>query len=243
MGRVLIAILGCAVIVACSDPKNTPLPADIGKLETIKPQFEKLTDDEKKLVAAYMMRKSMQGTIFGGAAGTTDATTIGQAIDNQRAFVAAAEKKEAEEKALKAKFQAEREAAMKAMRDVVTVVLVDKKLDVQTGYGGIERDRGLSVTFGYKNNGAKDISGVKGTIVVRDLFGDVLSRFGVSNDQTIKAGSTVQWSGFRSTKFAFGHENKDEKLAELPDDKYKVEWEPAMIVFTDGSKLSAPESR
>jgi hypothetical protein len=242
MGRLLIAILGCAFVVACSDPKNTPLPTDMGKMETIKPQFEKLTDDEKKLVAAYMLRKSMQGTIFGGAAGTTDAATIGQAIDNQRAFVAAAEKRDAEEKALKAKLQAEREAAMKAMRDVVTVALVSKKIDVERGYSGIELGRRISIIVGYQNNGDKPIAGVKGTLVIKDVFGDTLSRFRISNDDTLGPKQSKTWTGGRRLS-SFGGDNKDEKFAELPDDKIKVDWEPDQIVFTDGSKLSAPESR
>jgi hypothetical protein len=99
----------------------------------------------------------------------------------------------------------------------------------------------LQVTFGYKNNTDKDIAGVKGYVSVKDLFGDELSGFLISNDSTIPAGQTKTWTGSRSVKYSVGS-NKDRKLAELSDDKYKVVWEPRIIVFKDGTKLAIPES-
>lgn len=101
-------------------------------------------------------------------------------------------------------------------------------------------DENLQVTFGYKNNSAKDIAGVKGYVSVKDLFGDELSGFAISNDTTIKAGETATWTGSRSVKYSMGS-NKDRKLAELTDDKYKVIWEPKVVVFADGTKLTAPD--
>lgn len=237
--RKLVSLLAIvALLVGCSDPRSTPLPSDLSKLETIKPQVEKLSAEDRELFAKYLMRSAMKGTMFSGIAGTTDATTIGQAIDNQKTFVAEATKRAAEEEALKAKAKAEREAAMKVLREIVTVALVSKRVDVERGYSGIEMDRHLNITVAYKNNGAKDIAGVKGALIVRDLFGDDLSTFRISNDDTIKAGSSIIWTGGRSLRFSMGS-NKDSKFAELADDKYKVEWEPEAIVFTDGTRLPA----
>ncbi|TFY99266.1 hypothetical protein EZ313_22140 [Ramlibacter henchirensis] len=239
MSRLLIAVAVVA-LVGCSDPKHTALPTEIEKYETIKPQVEKLTPEERELFAKYAMRKAMKGTLLGGMAGATDATTIGEAIENQRTFMAEAARREAEAAALKEKAKAQREAGLKAMRDIVTVALVSKRLDVQRGYSGIEMDRKFVMSVAYKNSGTKDIAGVKGTLIVQDLFGDTLSEFLISNDETIKVGDTVTWTGSRSTRFSFGN-NKDEKLAELSDDKFKVVWEPEMVVFTDGTKLTAPK--
>jgi hypothetical protein len=72
------------------------------------------------------------------------------------------------------------------------------------------------------------------------LFGDELSAFQVSNDDGIKAGSTRTWIGSRSVRFSLGN-NKDRKLAELENDKYKVVWEPQAIIFPDGTSLKLPE--
>ncbi|MBR7779725.1 hypothetical protein [Undibacterium rugosum] len=78
-------------------------------------------------------------------------------------------------------------------------------------------------------------------VSVKDLFEDELSAFQISNDNTIKAGQTATWTGSRSIPFSMGN-NKDSKLAELSDDKYKVVWEPQAIVFADGTKLALAEN-
>lgn len=240
--------IACAVVVllaACSGPKDTPLPKELEKMDSIKPAIEKLTTEERELVTGYIVRHTIgakMGALFGGkeGPGIPDGMTLGKAIDEQRKFKADAAIEEAKQQALKAKLQAEREAAIKPMREAVTVTLVSKRLKTQTGYSGMVLDENLEVVFGYKNNTAKDIAGVKGYVSVRDLFGDEISGFLISNDTTIKAGQTNTWTGSRSVKFSFGN-NNDRKLAALDDDKYKVAWEPRMIVFKDGTKLSVPE--
>lgn len=163
--------------------------------------------------------------------------TIGKAIEEQRKFKADASLEEAKQQALKAKFQSEREAAQKQMRDAVTVSLVSKKIRAERGYSGIIIDENLEVTFGYKNNTDKDVAGVKGHASIKDLFGDEISGFQIANDSTIKAGQSVTWTGSRSVRLSLGH-NNDRKLAELEDDKYMVVWEPQMIIFKDGTKLT-----
>lgn len=144
------------------------------------------------------------------------------------------------EKALRDKLQAEREAALKLMREAVTVTLVSKKLAEERGYSGIVMDEKLEVVFGYKNNTGKDIAGVKGRIAVQDLFGDELSAFQVSNDDGIRAGGTRTWTGSRSVQFSLSSTN-DRKLAGLASDKYKVVWEPQTIIFADGTSLKTPD--
>lgn len=166
--------------------------------------------------------------------------TLGKAIEEQRKFKADAAIEEAKQQALKAKLQAEREAAMKPMREAITVTLVSKKIRTERGYSGMVMGENLEVTFGYKNNTDKDIAGVKGYISIKDLFGDEISGFLIPNDDTIKAGQTVTWTGSRSVMFSLGN-NKDRKLAELEDDKFKVVWDPLVIVFKDGTKLTVPD--
>jgi hypothetical protein len=97
-------------------------------------------------------------------------------------------------------------------------------------------------SIGYQNNGSKDVAAVEGRITTRDLLGDEISTFQVSNDTTIPAGKSATWSGARSVRFSLGH-NRDRKLADLPEGKYTIEWSPEMIVFSDGTKLVAPDAR
>jgi hypothetical protein len=214
-------------------------------MDTIKPAMEKLTPEERELAAGYIMRHTIGaklGGLFGGkeGPGIPEGMTLGKAIEEQRKFKADAAIEEAKQQALKAKLQAEREAAQKQMREAVTVTLVSKKLVTEHGYSGIVTDENLQVVFGYKNNTDRDVAGVKGYVSVKDLFGEEISGFLISNDNTIPAGQSATWTGSRSVRFALG-DNKDRKLAELGEDKYKVVWEPEMIVFKDGTKLTAPK--
>jgi hypothetical protein len=234
------------LFAACSGPKDTPLPHDLDKMESIKSSMEKLTPEERELAAGYITRLTIGaklGGLFGGkeGPGIPEGMTLGKAIEEQRKFKAEAALEETKQQALKAKLQAEREAVLKPMREAITVTLVSKKIASERGYSGIVTDENLEVTFGYKNNSAKDISGVKGRISVKDLFDDEISAFQISNDSTIKAGQSTTWTGSRSVRFSMGH-NNDRKLAELPDDKFKVVWEPQAIVFIDGTKLIVPEN-
>ena len=245
MLRLILSLLTLLAITACSGPKDTPVPKDLAAMESVKPALEKLTPEERELFAGYVMRSTLGAKLsglFGGkeGPGIPDGMTIGKAIEEQRKFKADRVVEEAKEAALKEKLRAERETAMKTMRDVVTVTLVSKALKEERGMSGMLMDENLQVTFGYKNNSAKDIAGVKGYVSVKDLFGDELSGFAISNDTTIKAGETATWTGSRSVKYSMGS-NKDRKLAELTDDKYKVIWEPKVVVFADGTKLTAPD--
>lgn len=244
--RVALIVLASLFLTACSGPMDTPLPRDLANMESIKPAMEKLNPEERELATGYIMRHTIGAKLIGlfgrkEGPGIPEGMTLGKAIDEQRKFKADAALEEAKQQALKAKLQAEREAAIKPMLEAVTVTLVSKKIATDHGYSGVVIDENLEVIFGYKNNTAKDISGVKGRVSVRDLFGDEISAFQISNDSTIQAGQVATWSGSRSVRFSLGS-NQDRKLAELDDDKYKIVWEPQVIVFADGTKLAVPEN-
>ncbi len=235
--RTCLTILLCSIILAaCSGPKDTPLPRELDKMESIKPAMEKLTPEERELAAGYIMRHTLGaklGALFGGkeSPGIPEGMTLGKAIDEQRKFKADADIEEAKQKALRAKLQAEQEAVLKPMKEAVTVTLVSKKVKTGHVYDGLE------MNFGYKNNSDKDIAGVKGEITAFDLFGDRICSVRISNDKTIKAGQAVTWVAMDY----FGMGNSCRKLADLEDGKFKIGWQPQMIVFTDGTKLTVPD--
>lgn len=240
-----IALPLLLVLAACSGPKDTPLPRDLEKLDSLKPALEKLTPEERELAAGYIMRVGVGSKLkgaFGGeeGPGIPVGMTVGKAIEEQRKFKADLAIEEAKQQALQAKLAAEREAALKPLREAVTVTLVSKKVVPEYGYSGMLMDENLNVVFGYQNNTGKDIAGVKGHISIKDLFGEQISGFLVSNDDTLKAGESITWTGSRSVKYGV-NENGDRKLADLDPSKYKVVWEPWMIVFADGTKLADPD--
>lgn len=236
-----LAIVLSALLAGCSDPRKAQLPVDMANMASIKPVLEKLSEEERTLLMAYVMRRSIQGILPGLAKDSpaTSASTIGEAIDAQRKFEAGRKEREAAEKLAQAEAKVKYEVAVKSMRELVSVSLLRKSIEVERGYSGIEMDRKLAISFMFKNNSSKDIAGVKGRIELRDLFGDKVSAFQISNDNTIKVGGSVVWDGVRSVKFSLG-DNKDQKLVELGDDKFTLVWEPQTIIFSDGTKTDLP---
>lgn len=240
MQRAIFILAAALSLAACQKATDTAIPSEVATWDKeLAPAVQKLSPEERALFTAYIVRAKM-GEVFGGK-GVPPGTTIGMAIEDQRRFAEQKAKEEAEAKALAEKIKKERAAAMEQMRQAVTVALVEKSVEVERGYSGMEMDRKLWVRFAYKNNSDKVIAGVKGTITINDLFGDRISAFAISNDDTIPPGASKVWAGSRSIKFAVGNYNKDEKLADLPPEKYSLQWEPAAVVFADGTKLTAPE--
>jgi hypothetical protein len=243
MKPIVIALALAASLVACSDPRSTQIPEDLSKMEQLKPVIAKLPKEDQELFANYLVRRTLSGAFAGLVkdAPKLTAKTVGEAIDAQRTFEAETKARQEAEKLALEQRKAKREAAMNAMREAIKVTLANKRIEIERGYSGMEMDRSLRVTFLFANTSDKDIAGIKGRVVVKDLFGDEISAFQISNDSTIKAGTDRTWTGSRSTKFALSSSNKDEKLAELSDDKYTTHWEPQVIVFADGSKVTADD--
>ncbi len=242
--RLIVTGLACLMLVACANPKNTVIPQDVDQLATIKPELEKLTPEEQQLAAAYIVRvtlTSKMAGVFGGkeGQGIPPGMTLGKAVEEQRRFVEERKAEEARQATLKAELEARREAAMKPLREAVTVTVVSKGIEVQRSHG-ITTDELLVVDFGYQNNTGKDIAGVKGYVSVRDLFGEEISGFAITNDVTIPAGQSVIWQGSRSVRFAQTQSN-DRKLASLDESKYTVVWTREAVVFVDGSSLTLPQ--
>lgn len=239
MKRLLMVALVSA-LCACSNPKDTVVPTSVDKMASIKPQLEKLTPEERDLFASYAVRHTL-GAAMGGMFGIKaepipEGMTIGKAIDEQRDFSAKAKMKEAEEKALKEKVKAEQQKVMEEMSKVALVTLVSKEIESER-MSGITIDEKLMVTLAFKNISPKDIAGIKGTLDATDIFGEQLSGFNISYDKTLKPGETATFVGGRSVKYGMNASN-DRKFAGLPEDKYKLSWKPAVIIFGDGTKLT-----
>jgi hypothetical protein len=96
------------LLVACGDPHDTKVPADISKWrDTVKPSLQKLTPDEQALFTQYVRRH----TILAGEVGLygdradpiPENMTIGKAIEEQRSYIALQQAKESKEKTRKDK--------------------------------------------------------------------------------------------------------------------------------------------
>lgn len=230
-------------LTACGDPHEYKVPTDADQWkedEGFKSAIEKLPDDEKKTLTAYLFRAGMSEA-FGQ---TMPDITIGEAIQKQKDFAAekaAEEAAEAEEEAkqvaLAKKIEEERQAAVDAMNKAMTVAVSSLDFTPSNYRVGRYQD-GFSISIALQNNTEKDMSGVKGTVVFADMFGDDIKRVGLSVDDTIAAGQSIRWDG----NLGFNQfMDEDVKLRNTALGKMKISWEPETYLFSDGSTMSPGE--
>jgi len=225
---------------ACSDPQNFKIPTDSAqwqKDEGFKAVIKNLPDDEKKTLTAYLMRAGM-AEAFGT---TPPERTVGEAIENQKAFQAEKEAKQAAEAAEQAKHAAlakkveeERQAAVAEARQALTVAVSSMKF-IPSNLRAGRYQESFSLSIALQNNTEKDMSGIKGTVVFADMFDDEIKRVTLSVDESIPAGQTIQWSGSLDYN---QFRDVDVKLRSTELAKMKISWEPEVYLFTDGSKMT-----
>jgi hypothetical protein len=90
--RIFSVFCFALLLVACGDPHDTKVPADISKWrDTVKPALQKLTPDEQALFTQYVRRHTIgaaEGGLTGGKADPIpEGMTIGKAITEQRSYI------------------------------------------------------------------------------------------------------------------------------------------------------------
>lgn len=239
--RLLLLAL-VALLAACSNPLDTPVPKDLGGLEAIKPAIEKLKPEERELFTGYMLRHTVgaaMGKAFGVAAEPIpDGMTVGKAIEDQRGFVAK-QKAEAEAKKMaQEKAEAERKALIAQMATVLAVRLSDLSLHRAT-YRDMDVKSRIDLTFEFENKGTKDISGVKGRATFKDKFGDLISASSLKVEDVLPAGKTTT---VRLSRNFNQFDNEDRLLANADAGSITFELAPEVVLFADGTKFEAPKS-
>ena len=238
--RYLIVVFMLVVLAACGGPKDTPVPKDLDKIDTIKPSLDKLTDEERDLFAGYMIRHTIgakMGALFGvkdAPAGIPDGMTIGKAIDEQRKFKTDQQLAEAQAEQLKRKVEAERAAKQAEFAKLVTVSVLSKR-NSEGEYGR----KFVYFDTAYENHSTKDILGIKGVMKITDIFGDKVLNIGWSYDKDLAASATASEKGLGVDINQF--KDDDMKLWNTDTTKLKFAFEISKIVFKDGSVAEVPE--
>lgn len=211
-------------------PKKTMLPQDVEDISSIQRSIDKLSDEDKKLLLAYLLRKKVS-EIFSGA--KSEPVTVGQAIDNQKEFVSQKTRNDIESKKLQAELERKRQNISKQIASTVTVAFLDKE------YKKINYSDYINIKLGFKNSGIKDIVGIKGTAVFKDIFGDLVKKVNVSMDTPVPTNQTIEWSGSLDFNQFI---DSDNELAFKDKNKINFEFEFDTIIFKDGSKISVSEN-
>lgn len=234
--NIAIIILVFFFLIACNRPQEKIIPIDTSKWDAeLKPVIEKLTDEEKALLAGFLARTKLREAL--GGQKMAENLTVGKAIEEQRKFLQEQKKKEAEAQALKEKLERERVALRKQVDDILVVTVLGKKIIKGSFESGNFMDRQI-IKIGFQNKGIKDIRGIKGEVKFIDIFDKEVGGISFSYDDGVKAGKTATWTGARDyNQFIANHR----ALANLEEGKYKIRFEPEMIIFSDGARIEIKE--
>ena len=230
----LIVIVAMTALACAGDPADLVLPSDVSAIEKDEDfvkAIKTLSEEDRELLAGYLMRREL-GKAFGGAKDGMP-VTVGEAIADQKAWAEQRAKDEAEAKALAEKVQAELEAKQRELREAVTVALTSKSVLGKNFRAGRYSDA-IAVSIAFQNKTDKAVGGVKGVMVFSDMFDEEIKRVNVSYDEGIEPKSTSTW------KAELGHNQfmpADTKLMNTEFEKLKTRWEPEVILFTDGTSL------
>jgi hypothetical protein len=124
-----------------------------------------------------------------------------------------------------------------AMQKALRFWVYEKSSDVVNDVTGIFDNKAQKIILKceLKNQTAKEIHGVRGTLRFTTYFGDVIADIAIETQLPIPAGQVlgVNWEvpTERLTPEAF------DKLKKAKMEQMKQVWYPRMIVFTDGTAL------
>lgn len=229
----VVLILGVFLIIAacgCQNIKDERLTtATLKKLQN----SHDLTGKELSLLQGYVLRNGLANAITGGSTSALlDSTkTVRQAIADQQAWIVADSIRTADEKRKAAEALAAYEAEVRRLRDLVAVTVMKKRF--------VEYNYESAVVFQIvlANNGSQAVRGVKGSLRVTDLFGDIISNLEIKEDTPIAAGARV----VRETGYAYNQfMDRDKKLRFTELSNMKFVWNPEIIIMADGSELGVP---
>ena len=221
-------VLTCLVVLgsACGGHVKDERVTDDNKstlFEQIKDSHD-LTVEEVGLLHAFVMRNGLGDVLAGKTRDLPVGMTVGDMIEDQRAWVARQQMKGADD----ARARAEEERQRKELLQAVTVTVVEK------GFKSEEFQDYVTINVMYQNKSGKDIRGFKGSILFSDLFEVQITPFTISEDEPLAAGATKrqEWT-LKYNQFIDNHV----KLRNTSLDSLRIEWKPQVILFADGTSV------
>ncbi|MFO0605694.1 MAG: hypothetical protein U0324_21105 [Polyangiales bacterium] len=190
-----------------------------------------LSQEERRQFGAYIIRSRL-GAAFGGTPPPLN-LTVTEILERQRSFEAerrAAERRAAEEaRAAEERRQAEIQAVRAAINAQVQAIEFEDA-DFMNGRPQAQLNFRVHVT----NSGNKPIRGARGTFLFYDTFGQVVARLNASVEQDLNAGASLD-------TILSKHYNQfmdvDRTLRGYNLARGRVVWEPAQVVFGDGTQI------
>jgi hypothetical protein len=208
----------CALVFVCSSCTNIKnkkvTDENKDKVMSEISNSKELTDDERQLLAGYIMRQNLSTVFQGGKPEIPTGKTVGEMIEDQRKWVT--------EEAAKEKAQKE-EAAL---RELVTVTLYSLKEEHAGFMDGFE----ARIAF---KAGDKDIRAFEGDLALSDVLGNSLGDIPVKVLKPLKANESGTTS--YSNAYIPFPELRGKHLEDI-----KAQWKPTKMILADSTELTVP---
>ena len=236
VGRAWWSACVCALLLACG-PREPNVKEILITEENSEDLFEEIKDtrqlsvEEVGLLQAHVLRSA----IVGAGASLPVGKTVGELIERERQLQADDElaraeeaKRKAQEEERRAEAAAAAEEQREGMREAAMVTVYEKGF-----YDGRVQDA-ITIKLSFENSGDRDVRAFKGVVVFKDVFGDVISRVSLKEDEGLAAGKTIR----RSRSIDYNQfDDADTALRATDLEDMSVEWEPDTIIFADGEEL------
>ncbi len=234
----LTIILIVFIFIGCTKVTDVVIPSDMSTWDKeLTPAIKKLSAEDRKLFSAYVVRAKLAGMLTKENQSIPIGMTIGDAILEEKKRLADQEKQAAEAAALKAKIEAEHVAISKAIHEVTTVTLL-KKAELISNYHVGRFSDYQQFKIGIKNKSDKEIVGISGELEFIDIFEKTVGSVSFKISEKIKPNETYVWLGGRDyNRFIDSHRS----VWNLDEGKFTTRFIPIAVVFSDGTKLIAPE--
>lgn len=235
MRRLLIAAL--AALAACGSIKDQPLTEEnVKKLR----ESKDLTEKDRSLVASYMARTAFARLQKGDTTDMffDDRVTIGQAIEAQRKYEHDDSVRNAATRRAADEARKRRQAQLAEARGMVSVTVTGKRQHPRSTQAMRFNDHAV-LSLAIANTGTRPIAGIKGRLLVRDLFDDEIVSLQFKHDDPIAPGARATVERFYEIN---PYIDEQARLYATEFTKLKVTWEPQTLLFPDGTKLEIPDN-
>ena len=233
----LIVLLSLIVLmVSCSSPYDYLVPSDVTPLKDNK-QFlkviSKLSEQERNKVVQYLI-----GSEVSDAFGFEDSTKpkvmtirniLKEVRDEEIRDSVSLYRKDSIDQAIRLKVE-----ALKAkLNNVLTVTVINLSF-IPKDYESYRYTDYFQLTVSYTNQSTDTLSAYKGTIIIKDAFGEEIKRVQLSNDDNLIPNRTKTLSYVTDYN---QFKDRDIKLRSQNFSKLKFEWEPEQVILTNGTNF------
>jgi hypothetical protein len=229
---VLLLCLLAAVLAACSNAKGTVIPTEVNKWEDLRGSLDQLSASERTLAVAYLDRTKAAAAYSGQP--VPQGVTLGQAIENQKSFEQTQAQQRLTNRGQQEQSDQRRKDAEDRAAQVFGVKLTGKEI-IGADFSTENRTDQVAFTFELRNNGAKELSEVKGSLTVSDSWFVIdLKVIPIDYRQPLAVGAVETWTARVPLS---AQATIDQRIRNTDLSQMKVTFTPELVQFADGSRL------